>query len=94
MTCGHCLHAVNSALVSTPGVRLESLRMGRAAVSYDEQTTDPAAIERMIADAGYTATAARGRRWSRGGGVTTAKIVVTVLGFVAIAVGELLVLLQ
>jgi len=58
MTCGHCLHAVNSALASTPGVRLESLRMGRAAVSYDEQTTDPAAIERVIADAGYTATAA------------------------------------
>ncbi|MEA2722367.1 MAG: copper chaperone [Gemmatimonadales bacterium] len=58
MTCGHCLQAVNSALVSTPGVRLESLRMGRAAVSYDEQTTNPAAIERVIADAGYTATAA------------------------------------
>jgi copper chaperone CopZ len=57
MTCGHCLHAVNSALVSTPGVRLESIRMGRAAVSYDEQATDPAAIERVIADAGYTATA-------------------------------------
>ena len=57
MTCGHCLHAVQSALASTPGVRLESLRMGRAAVSYDEQTTDPAAIERTIADAGYTATA-------------------------------------
>lgn len=60
MTCGHCLHAVNSALVSTPGVRLESLRMGRAAVTYDEQTTDPAAIERVIADAGYTATAVPG----------------------------------
>lgn len=57
MTCGHCLNAVNSALASTSGVRLESLRMGRAAVSYDEQTTDPAAIERVIADAGYTATA-------------------------------------
>jgi len=58
MTCGHCLHAVNTALASTPGVRLESLRMGRAAVSYDEQATDPAAIERAIADAGYPATAA------------------------------------
>ena len=58
MTCGHCLHAVNSALVTNPGVQLESLRMGRAAVSYDEKTTTPAAIERMIADAGYSATAA------------------------------------
>ena len=58
MTCGHCLHAVNSALAEKPAVRLESLRMGRAVVSYDEKTTSPAAIERMIADAGYSATAA------------------------------------
>ena len=43
MTCGHCLQAVNDALASKPGVRLESLRIGRAVVSYDEQTTDPAA---------------------------------------------------
>jgi copper chaperone len=57
MTCGHCLHAVNSALISAPGVRLESLRMGRAVVSYDEQTIDQAGIERVVADAGYTATA-------------------------------------
>ncbi len=60
MTCGHCLRAVNNALASTPGVRLESLRMGRAIISYDERSTDPAAIERVIADAGYTATAAPG----------------------------------
>ncbi len=58
MTCGHCLHAVNSALVAEPGVQLESLRMGRAVVSYDEQTIEPAAIERIVADAGYPATAA------------------------------------
>jgi len=57
MTCGHCLHAVNSALAEKPGVRLESLRMGRAVVSYDEQAIEPSAIERMIADAGYPATA-------------------------------------
>jgi copper chaperone CopZ len=58
MTCGHCLQAVNDALASKPGVRLESLRIGRAVVSYDEQTTDPAAIEGVIADAGYTAISA------------------------------------
>jgi len=58
MSCGHCLHAVNNALASKPGVQLESLHMGRAVVSYDEQTTDPAALEGLIADAGYTATAA------------------------------------
>jgi hypothetical protein len=32
--------------------------MGRAVVSYDERTTDPGAIENLIADAGYSATAA------------------------------------
>jgi copper chaperone len=55
MSCGHCLHAVNEALSSKPGVRLESLRMGRAVVSYDEQATNSAAIESLIADAGYAA---------------------------------------
>ena len=58
MSCGHCLHAINEALCAQPGVRLESLRMGEAVVSYDEQTVDPATIESAIADAGYTATAA------------------------------------
>ena len=58
MSCGHCMHAVNQALASTPGIQLESLRMGRAVLSYDEQKTDPAAIEALIADAGYTAVAA------------------------------------
>jgi copper chaperone len=58
MSCGHCLHAVSEVLSSQPGVRLESLHMGRAVVSYDEQATDPAAIERLIAGAGYSATAA------------------------------------
>lgn len=57
MSCGHCLQAVNDALVTQPGIQLESLRMGRAVVSYDEQATSPAAIEGMIAEAGYTATA-------------------------------------
>ncbi len=58
MSCGHCLHAVNQALGSTPAIQLESLRMGRAVLSYDEQKTDPAAIEALIAGAGYTAVAA------------------------------------
>jgi copper chaperone len=57
MSCGHCLNAVNDALVTQPGIQLESLRMGLAVVSYDEQVTSPSAIESMIAEAGYTATA-------------------------------------
>ncbi|HEX5962426.1 MAG TPA: cation transporter [Gemmatimonadales bacterium] len=57
MSCGHCLQAVNDALVTQPGIQMESLRMGRAVVSYDEQVTSPSAIEGIIAEAGYTATA-------------------------------------
>lgn len=57
MSCGHCMNAINEALARHPGVRLESLRMGRAEVRYDEQSTSPAAIESCIAEAGYGATA-------------------------------------
>ena len=42
MTCGHCLHAVNEALIAHPGTQLESLRMGRADLRYDESVTTPA----------------------------------------------------
>jgi copper chaperone CopZ len=58
MSCGHCMHAVDAALKSHPGLHLESLRMGRAVVRYDEQITNPDAIEGAVAEAGYTATAA------------------------------------
>jgi copper chaperone CopZ len=58
MSCGHCMQAVNDALVSQPGIQLESLRMGRAVVSYDDQVTSPATIERLITEAGYSATVA------------------------------------
>ena len=58
MSCGHCLHAVNDALASQPGIQLESLRIGRAVVRYDDQVTTPATIESLINEAGYSATAA------------------------------------
>ena len=56
MTCGHCLNAVNHALVAAPGVRLESLRIGRAELMYDEDVTSPSAIEGAVGEAGYPAT--------------------------------------
>jgi copper chaperone CopZ len=56
MSCGHCLHAVNRALTELPGVEVESVRMGRAELQYDDQRTDPARIEAAVADAGYRAT--------------------------------------
>lgn len=55
MSCGHCLSAVNRALSSLPGVKIDAVRMGRADVSYDETTTQPADLEGAVADAGYRA---------------------------------------
>jgi copper chaperone CopZ len=56
MSCGHCLNAVNRALSALPGVRLDSVEIGRAALHYDESVIDPAAIEHAVSDAGYRAT--------------------------------------
>lgn len=61
MSCGHCLNAVNQALGKVPGVEIESVRMGRATVRYDEQLTDPARIGAAIEDAGYGASVANAR---------------------------------
>ncbi len=57
MSCGHCLRAVSDALGSQPGIQLESLRLGRAEIRYDDQITSPGAIERLVTGAGYSATA-------------------------------------
>jgi copper chaperone CopZ len=56
MSCGHCLSAVNRALSVLPGVRIDAIRIGRADVSYDENTTGPSQLEAAVADAGYRAT--------------------------------------
>ena len=56
MSCGHCLNAVNRALAELPGVEVESIRMGRAKLRYDEQQVNAARIEAAVADAGYRAT--------------------------------------
>jgi copper chaperone CopZ len=58
MSCGHCLNAVNRALAELPGVEVESVRMGRAELRYDDQQMNPSRIEAAVADAGYRATAA------------------------------------
>lgn len=55
MSCGHCLNAVNRALAALPGVEIESVRIGRADVRFDETVTDTARIEAAVADAGYRA---------------------------------------
>jgi len=58
MGCGHCLNAVSRALADLPGVEVESVRIGRADLRYDEQAVEPSRIVAAVADAGYRATAA------------------------------------
>jgi copper chaperone CopZ len=57
MSCGHCLDAVRQALSATTGVRVDSVQLGRAVVTFDERVTAPAEIESAIDGAGYPATA-------------------------------------
>ena len=56
MSCGHCLNAVNRALSAIPGVRIDAIKIGRAEVSYDENTSGPPQLEAAVAEAGYRAT--------------------------------------
>ncbi len=59
MSCGHCLNAVNRALSTIPGVRVEAIRLGRAEVTFDENTTGLSQLEAAVTDAGYRATVER-----------------------------------
>jgi copper chaperone CopZ len=55
MSCGHCLNAVRQALESQPGVKVRSVRIGRAELDYDPSRTDPDRISDAITEAGYEA---------------------------------------
>jgi len=57
MSCGHCLNAVTQALGRLPGVEIESVRMGRAELRYDDSVITPEAITHAVTAAGYRATA-------------------------------------
>lgn len=57
MSCGHCLNAVSQALGRLPGVEIESVRMGRAELRYDDAVTTPETIANAVTEAGYRATA-------------------------------------
>ncbi len=52
MSCSHCLNAVNQALASVPGVRVGSVRIGRAEVELpDGSGSDP--LVSAVEEAGY-----------------------------------------
>ncbi len=56
MSCGHCLNAVNRALADLPGIEVDSVKMGRADLRYDERAVEPSRIQAAVSDAGYRAT--------------------------------------
>lgn len=58
MSCSHCLNAVNRALAELPGVEVQSVKIGRADVRYDERAVEPSSIEAAVTGAGYPARAA------------------------------------
>ncbi len=58
MSCGSCVRNVQHALDRLPGVRVETVTVGSATVSYDPSVTDRATILAAIERAGYTPQAA------------------------------------
>ena len=56
MSCGHCLNAVNQALGKLDGVKLGSIKMGRAELEYDEGRVTPDTVTAAVAKAGYQAS--------------------------------------
>lgn len=55
MSCGHCVRAVRSALESLPGVRVESVEIGEARVSFDPERVERQAVVDAVEDQGYQA---------------------------------------
>ena len=58
MSCGHCLNAVTKALSGLEGVRVDSVRIGRADVDYDPAKQSRESIVAAVEAAGYRAMAA------------------------------------
>jgi copper chaperone len=56
MSCNHCLNAVNQALAAVPGIRVESVRIGRAEVELLPDGASADAVVAAIEGAGYAVT--------------------------------------
>jgi len=55
MTCSHCVRAVEGRLQKSPGVEVDSVKVGSAELRYDPARTNVEQIADAIADEGYTA---------------------------------------
>ena len=60
MSCGHCLNAVNQAIGTVPGARIESVQIGRAVVETGPDGPSAEVLAAAVTRAGYRATAAEG----------------------------------
>ena len=58
MSCGHCVNAVREALISVPGVKVESVSIGSATVAFDEAKATVGDLVDAVSDAGYEASEA------------------------------------
>ncbi|MGB7213154.1 MAG: cation transporter [Gemmatimonadales bacterium] len=56
MSCGHCLNTVNQTLSKMDGVKLGSVKMGRAELEYDESKLSPESVSAAVSAAGYQAS--------------------------------------
>lgn len=53
MSCGHCVSAVDKALKNLDGVKVESVGIGNATVSYDPAAVSAEQIADAVTDEGY-----------------------------------------
>lgn len=54
MTCEHCVRAVRNRLEKTPGVQVENVAIGSAAVRVDRSKASMDDVRDAISDEGYT----------------------------------------
>ena len=57
MSCGGCVNSVRRALTNVAGVTDTNVRVGAAAVTYDPESTNPAALRDAIVQAGFDVSA-------------------------------------
>ena len=55
MSCGHCVAAVSEALRELPGVTVERVAIGSAALTYEPAEVSVDDIMLAVGDAGYAA---------------------------------------
>jgi copper chaperone len=53
MSCGHCVKAVEAALGALEGVRVRSVEVGTATVSYDPAVAGPERLAAAVEEEGY-----------------------------------------